>query len=334
MENIEALKVHLSTPKSIVITAHRNPDGDAIGASLGLYHFLNQFGHTVRIIFPSEYPNVFEWLEEVDKATIYDLEKEKSEELIKEANIIFCLDYNSLDRVDKLGVFINESKAVKVMIDHHMDPEPFVDFMMSHPEASSTAEMIYTFIEQLGEKDKLNTNIGEAIFTGLLTDTGSFAYNTNPNLFRVASELKALGVDDYKLQQEIFNTLPEKNLRLLGHCLANRMEIIPELHTGIIVLNKEDYIKYDIQRGDSEGIVNYILSIKGIKVAAFIREQPYIVKLSLRSKGDFSVQEIARDHFNGGGHKNASGGYSKKGLKHTLEKFKTILPAYIYKNSN
>jgi phosphoesterase RecJ-like protein len=334
MENIEELKVHLSTPKSIVITAHRNPDGDAIGASLGLYHFLNQFGHTVRIIFPSEYPSVFEWLEEVDKAIIYDLDKAKSEELVKEANIIFCLDYNSLDRVDKLGVFINESKAVKVMIDHHMDPEPFVDFMMSHPEASSTAEMIYTFIEQLGDKDKLNTSIGEAIFTGLLTDTGSFAYNTNPNLFRVASELKALGVDDYKLQQAIFNTLPEKNLRLLGHCLANRMEIIPELHTGIIVLNKEDYIKFDIQRGDSEGIVNYILSVKGIKVAAFIREQPYIVKLSLRSKGDFSVQEIARDHFNGGGHMNASGGYSKKGLKDTLEKFKTILPAYIYKNSN
>ena len=334
MENIEALKEHLSTPKNIVITAHRNPDGDAIGASLGLYHFLNQFGHTVRIIFPSEYPSVFEWLEEVEKAIIYDLEKEKSGELIKEANIIFCLDYNSLDRVDKMGILINESKAVKVMIDHHMDPEPFVDFMMSHPSASSTAEMIYTFIEQLGEKKRMNTAIGEALFTGLLTDTGSFAYNTNPNLFRVASELKQIGVDDYKLQQAIFNTLPEKNLRLLGHCLANRMEILPDLHTGIIVLNKEDYIKYDIQRGDTEGIVNYILSIRGIKVAAFIREQPYITKLSLRSKGDFSVQEIARDHFNGGGHMNASGGYAKKSLHQTVEKFKTILPAYIYKNSN
>ena len=334
MENLNAFKNLIQEPKKVVITTHRNPDGDAIGSSLGLSHYLKTKGHEVEVIFPSEYPKIFEFLPEIELATIFDQEKEKSLTKIKEAEIIFCLDYNSLDRVDKMAADIEASSASKVMVDHHMDPDDFADFTMSDPSASSTAEMVYLLIESLGEVDKVDSVIGDPLFVGILTDTGSFAYNTSERLFRVAAELKKCGVDDYQLQQYIFNTLPEKNLRLLGHCLAHRMEIIPELHTGIIHLNKEDYMKYDIQRGDTEGIVNYILSIKGIDIAAFIREQPYIVKLSLRSIGDFSVQEIARDHFNGGGHKNASGGYSKKNLATVLEKFKMILPGYIYKYYN
>lgn len=329
MENIAQLKSLLSIPKDIVITSHRNPDGDAIGSSLAMYHYLNEFGHTVRVIFPSEYPDFVAWMSDAEKITIYDIEPERSEELVQKADIIFCLDYNSLDRIDKLGEVIATLKDTQiVMIDHHLFPDIQADFQISEPSASSTCELIYDFIAMMGDRDKINVTIAECIFTGILTDTGSFKYSTSPKLFKIVSHLLELGVDDYKLNDLIFNSLEEKHLRLLGHCLKNRMEIIPEYKTGIIWLNRNDYEQFDIQRGDTEGIVNYLLKLKDIKIAAFITEQPTIVKLSLRSKGDISVQEIARKHFKGGGHKNASGGSSYSTLKGTINKLKQILPQY------
>ncbi len=329
MENIAQLKSLLSIPKDIVITSHRNPDGDAIGSSLAMYHYLNEFGHTVRVIFPSEYPDFVAWMSDAEKITIYDIEPERSEELVQKADIIFCLDYNSLDRIDKLGEVIATLKDTHiVMIDHHLFPDIQADFQISEPSASSTCELIYDFIAMMGDRDKINVTIAECIFTGILTDTGSFKYSTSPKLFKIVSHLLELGVDDYKLNDLIFNSLEEKHLRLLGHCLKNRMEIIPEYKTGIIWLNRNDYEQFDIQRGDTEGIVNYLLKLKDIKIAAFITEQPTIVKLSLRSKGDISVQEIAQKHFKGGGHKNASGGSSYSTLKGTINKLKQILPQY------
>ncbi len=329
MENIAQLKSLLSIPKDIVITSHRNPDGDAIGSSLAMYHYLNEFGHTVRVIFPSEYPDFVAWMSDAEKITIYDIEPERSEELVQKADIIFCLDYNSLDRIDKLGEVIATLKDTQiVMIDHHLFPDIQADFQISEPSASSTCELIYDFIAMMGDRDKINVTIAECIFTGILTDTGSFKYSTSPKLFKIVSHLLELGVDDYKLNDLIFNSLEEKHLRLLGHCLKNRMEIIPEYKTGIIWLNRNDYEQFDIQRGDTEGIVNYLLKLKDIKIAAFITEQPTIVKLSLRSKGNISVQEIAQKHFKGGGHKNASGGSSYSTLKGTINKLKQILPQY------
>ena len=193
------------------------------------------------------------------------------------------------------------------MIDHHLDPEPFADFVLSDTGASSTAELVYEFIDSLGGAQDINIPIGEALFTGLITDTGSFKYNTRSQTYRVAAALKDRGVDDYYLSDKIFNSMKEKHLRLLGHCLANRMKIIQEYGAAYIYLNRKDYIDFDIQRGDTEGIVNYMLKMDNIVMAGLISEQPTIVKLSLRSKGDISVQEICRQHFNGGGHKNASG---------------------------
>jgi phosphoesterase RecJ-like protein len=329
MENIGQLKLLLSVPKDIVITSHRNPDGDAIGSSLALYLYLNKLGHTVRVIFPSEYPDFVAWLPEAEQITIYDIEPERSEELAKRADIIFCLDYNSLDRIDRLGEVIAElSNTTLVMIDHHLYPDINAEFQISEPSASSTSELIYDFIQQLGDIQLMDTDIAECIFTGILTDTGSFKYSTSPKLFRIVANLLELGVDDVKLQDLIFNSQQEKHLRLLGHCLKNRMEILPEYNTGIIWLTRNDYEQFDIQRGDTEGIVNFLLKLKIVKIAAFVTEQPTIVKISLRSKGNISVQEIAKKHFKGGGHKNASGGSSYGSLRSAINKLKSILPQY------
>ena len=328
MENIQELKAILSVPKDIVITTHRNPDGDAIGSTLALYHYLNKHGHTVRMISPSEYPDFLSWMCEVDQIIIYDIDAEQSAELINRADIIFCLDFNSLDRIDKVGELIAPTKSVKVMIDHHLYPEDFADFILTDTSASSTCELIYDFISLLEDKQNIDQIVSECIFTGILTDTGSFKYGTSGKLFRIVGELLERGVDDQKIQDLVFNSLKEKHLRLLGHCLNHRMEILEEYNTGIITLTKDDYARYEIQRGDTEGIVNYLLKIKTLKLAAFITEQPTIVKISLRSKGDFSVQEIAKKHFKGGGHKNAAGGASFQNLKATVKKFKALLPEY------
>ncbi len=329
MENIAQLKSLLSVPKDIVITSHRNPDGDAIGSSLATYLYLNKLGHTVNVIFPSEYPDFVAWMPDADKITIYDIEPYRAEELTKKADIIFCLDYNSLDRIDKLGEFIAAlSDTTLVMIDHHLYPDIQAEYQISEPSASSTCELIYDFIVLMEDMNKMDQDIAECIYTGILTDTGSFRYSTSPKLFKIASKLLEAGVDDVMLQDVIFNSMDEKYLRLLGHCLRNRMEILEEYSTGIIWLNKEDYEVFDIQRGDTEGIVNYLLKLKTVKIAAFITEQPTIVKLSLRSKGDISVQEIAKKHFKGGGHKNASGGSSYSTLRGTINKLKQILPQY------
>lgn len=329
MENIEQLKAILNIPRYVVITSHRNPDGDAIGSSLGLYHFLNRHGHTVRMVLPSEYPANFGWMQDVEQVFIYDLQPEKSKEIFEKADLVFCLDFNSLDRIDKLGEsLLGMQKTTKVLIDHHIDPEPFADFMLSDTSASSTSELIYDFIHLLGQGKEIDPLVGNCLYTGIVTDTGSFKYSTSPKLFRIVAHLLEIGVNDYLLQDLIFNCLPEKQLRLLGHCLANRMEILEEYQTGIITLSRKDYDRFNIQRGDTEGIVNFLLKLKKVKVAAFITEQPNIVKLSLRSKGDFSVQEIASRYFKGGGHKNASGGFSHTGLRKTVAKFKEILPLY------
>lgn len=328
MENIKELKALLSYPKDIVITTHRNPDGDAIGSSLGVYHFLNKLGHAVRIVSPSEYPEGFGWMKDIEKIIIYDTEPEEAEGVILRADIIFCLDFNALDRIDKVGDLVEKAKGVKVMVDHHLYPEPFAEFVLSDTTASSTCELAFDLITGLGWKEHIDHVIGECLFTGILTDTGSFKYSTSAKLYRIVAELIEFGVDDYKLQDLIFNSMGEKHLRLLGHCLNNRMEILEEFQTGIITLTKEDYADFDIQRGDTEGIVNFLLKVKNVKVAAFITEQPTIVKISLRSKGDFSVQEIAKRHFKGGGHKNASGGYSFQSLDATVRRFKNVLPQY------
>jgi len=315
-------------PQDAVIVTHRNPDGDAIGSSVGLSLFLQRNGHNTKVIAPSEYPDFLAWMPQTDDILIHDNEPEDVERAINRATIIFCLDFNSLDRIDKTGELVAASRCPKVMIDHHLFPEPFADYVLSETSASSTCELVYDFIHLMDMAEELDQVIGECLFTGILTDTGSFKYSNSPKLFRTVANLLEIGVDDLRLQDLIFNSMDEKQLRILGHCLYNRMEILPEFQTGIITLTKEDYAYFDIQRGDTEGVVNFLLKLRNVKLAAFIHEQPKIVKLSLRSKGDIDVQEMAKRHFRGGGHKNAAGGASFHSLAVTVRRFKEILPEY------
>ncbi len=244
----------------------------------------------------------------------------------EKADIIFCLDFNSLDRIDRFGLDVMASRAVKILIDHHIDPEPFADHIISKTEASSTAELVYDFLVDNSLEKYIDVQIAEALYTGILMDTGSFRYATNPHVFEIAAALKKMGMDDYMLQIRLFNSMTEKQLKLLGHCLANRMELMSEYQAGIIWLNKDDYKTWSIGRGDTEGIVNYILMVRNMKMAVFIAEQQNVTKLSFRSKGNINVQEICHTYFNGGGHRNASGGQLKASVEETLAKVKEIIP--------
>ena len=328
MENITELKSLLARPKDILITSHRNPDGDAIGSSLGLKLFLEKEGHTVKVVVPSGFPHFLNWLPGAEEVLVYDENPEEISELMERMGMVFYLDFNSLERIDKMGEITGKMNVPKVLIDHHLLPEPIADFDLHSTLASSTSELVYDFIKLLGKEEQVSKEVAECLFTGILTDTGSFKYSTSPKLFRMVGDLLSKGVDDVRIQNLVFNSLEEKHLRLLGHVLHNRMEVLPEYRTAIITLTKKDYEDFKISRGDTEGLVNYLLMMKDIVLAAFIHEQPTITKISLRSKGDFSVQEIAKKYFKGGGHRNASGGFSFSGLRSTVKKFKEALPQY------
>ncbi len=322
------LKELLHYPQNVAILSHRNPDGDAIGSSLAMQHYLEQYGHTIHVLFPSEYPTEFEFLPAAEDILIWDIHTEECRQVLSRKNVFILLDFNALNRIDKMGEYIKDLPGTRILIDHHLYPDPIADYAFSEPEASSTCELVYRFMEAMGDAQKINPTVGKCIYTGLVTDTGSFKYNTNSHLFRIAADLIDRGVDDTDVQDKIFNSNKVKHLRLLGHCLVNRMEYLPEYRTAYIWLSRKDYETFDIQRGDTEGIVNHLLTIREVRLAAFIHNQPNIVKLSLRSKGDIDVQEICRTHFNGGGHKNAAGAYSHTSLKATIEKFLSILPLY------
>ncbi len=335
MKDLKELRQYLNTPRDLAIVIHRNPDGDAIGSALGLYHVLIQMGHTVRLLTPSEHPPFLNWMPGIEAFIVYDLKQEEAINALELSETIFALDFNALDRIDKMGEYLNTAtdKTI-VMLDHHLDPEPFADLQISDQTASSTCEVVYLALEQMGLMTYVNAQVADCLYTGILTDTGSFSFSLSSRLFRIAGELLDFGVDNNRLQDLLFNQLPEKHLRLLGYCLYKRMEVLPEYHTAIVTLSKQDYERFKIQRGDTEGIVNYLLKIRGIRLAAFIHEQPTITKLSLRSKGEFSVKEMAQKYFKGGGHKNAAGGHSYSGLRATVKKFKEILPEYVHQLSN
>lgn len=330
IEDIKYFQAELNSPKDVVILSHRNPDGDAIGSSLAMRYFLESKGHFVNCILPSDYPDNYNWLKGVEDFVIFDLKRDESLKLVEKAQLIICLDFNSLDRIDALGLGVKDNKkAFKVLIDHHLDPEPFGDYYYCDDQASSTCELIYRLLEDLNEKKLIQGELANCLYLGIITDTGSFHHATNPQIFRMVGEMKEKGLDDTTLQNNIFNNQSEKQLRLLGYCLSKRLVVNQEIGVGMVHLSRKDYLHFDIQRGDTEGIINYILKIRGVKLAAFITAQPKIVKLSLRSKGNISVQTLARDHFNGGGHFNASGGYMHSSLGKVVDKFWDVVEGYV-----
>jgi phosphoesterase RecJ-like protein len=330
MLDLAALTELLASPKKIVITTHHKPDGDAMGSSLGLYNYLIQQGHHATVIAPTDYPAFLSWLPRNGDVIIYTEQVEKSATLIADADLIFCLDFNALSRINEMGILVGESKAYKIMIDHHLEPQDFDDYRHWNINACATAQLIYDFIvNELHHPELINADVATCLYTGIMTDSASFRLpNTTSTVHRIVADLIDMGAVNWRIHELVYNSATENRLRFLGHCLANCLEVLPEYHTAIIAVNNTDLHKYDVDTGDTEGIVNYALSMADIKLAAFIVERSDRVKLSLRSKGEFPANEICKKYFDGGGHRNAAGGHSSNSLDQVVQQLKTILPEY------
>jgi phosphoesterase RecJ-like protein len=324
------LKDLLNHPKKIVITTHHKPDGDAMGSSLGLYNYLIQQGHHTTVITPTDYPDFLSWMPGNPEVIIYTEKTEQANALIADADLIFCLDFNNLSRINEMGEKVRESKSYKIMIDHHLEPEDFDDYRHWDINACAAAQLVYTFIvDVLDNKKLINKDVATCLYTGIMTDSASFRLpNTTSAVHRVVAHLIDAGAVNYRIHELVYNSASENRLRFLGHCLLNCLEVLPEYNTAIIVVNKQDLQKYNVNTGDTEGIVNYALSMASIRFAAFIVERQDRVKLSLRSKGEFPANEICKLYFSGGGHRNAAGGQSTDSLQNVVNQFKTILPEY------
>lgn len=326
---IEEVKKLLATAQKILITTHQRPDGDAIGSSLGLMHFLNKMGHQANFISPTSYPDFLKWMPGNNSVIVFTGEKEKCLELVKEATVIFCLDFNRLNRLEDFGSAIKDSTAPKILIDHHLDPEDFSIFRIWDTKATSTCELVFEFIMKLGEGNRMDIEIATCLYTGILTDTDRFRVpTTSPAVHRVVASLLEHQVNHTHVYQQIYESYSENKLRLIGNSISEKLEVFNDLKIGIIALEKQDMNRYWAQSGDTEGIVNYPLWIKDIKVSVLIIQRPNEVKISMRSKGDFSVEQICREYFNGGGHRNAAGGSSNLTVKETKEKIISILARF------
>lgn len=326
---IKKLKALLNKPKNIVIVTHWSPDGDAMGSSLGLYNYLIQKEHRVQVITPNDYPTFLNWLPGNKKVVEFSKDPKTAISKVAKADFIFCLDFNSLKRIDLLGDEVAKAKAVKMIIDHHLQPEDFADYLLHSIQASSTCELIYDFISLMGDKKKLNKDVANCLYTGIMTDTGSFRYpSTTAKTHQIVAELIMAGAENAPIHDLVYDNNSEGRLKLLGYCLAERLTVLNELETAYFALSQEDLKRFGYVKGDTEGVVNFALSIKGIRFSAFFVERDGIIKISFRSKGKFDVNQFARKHFSGGGHANAAGGMSALSLKDTIAKFVALLPEY------
>lgn len=315
---------------SIVVTSHHNPDGDAIGSALALAAFLRKNRKFPSVLVPNDYPAFLKWMPSGDQVIIFNKQEERAREVISNADLIFCLDYNALNRTDKMEVDLRKAGAVKILIDHHLQPElNDFDHHYSTVQTSSTAELVYRFALGCGWDHLLDQEIATGLFVGIMTDTGSFSFSCNyPDTFRITARLIETGINPEKIHRQVYDTYSENRLRLLGFCLGEKLTVLPEFSTAYIALSKDDLNRFHYQVGDTEGIVNYALSIENIKIAVLMTERKDRIRISFRSKGDFSVNLMARLHFNGGGHKNAAGGDSFAPLDETIIKLKDVLAQY------
>jgi len=328
--DIKTVKSILSQTQKIAIIPHRNPDGDAMGSCLALYGFLKATGHTVQVVAPNDYPKFLKWMPWNDTVINFERENAKAKEAINDATVIFTLDFNDLSRVGQMESVLQEAEADFIMIDHHQQPSDYAKVTYSDVSMSSTCEMVYNFIDFLDETKHIDADMATNLYTGIMTDTGSFKYrSTSSKTHRVVAELIDKGANNMEIHQKVFDTNSPSRLHLLGVALSN-MVILPEYRTAYITLSQDELDQYDFSKGDTEGFVNYGLTLEGIIFALIFIEnrEEGIIKISLRSVGDFSVNEFAREHFNGGGHTNAAGGRSEVSMEKTISKFNEILKTY------
>ncbi len=330
MQPIEQFFPLLKQPFKAVITCHQKPDGDAMGSSLALYHFLNQLGHEVTVISPTNWAQFLDWMPGTDKVVDFEQNREASTQLVNDADYVFCLDFNILHRTKHLEPVIAASKSIKILIDHHQQPDtPSFGYGISDVKMSSTCEMIYDFIVQSGHSNLINIDIATCLYTGLMTDTGSFRFpSTTASVHKIVAHLKEIGLQHSKIHENIYDQGSEARLKFMGNAFLNRMQVFPEYHTAIMAIPKTDIYKFDLKTGDTEGLVNYLLSIQGVKLAAIVIDREEERKWSFRSKGIFDVNIFARTHFEGGGHANAAGGRSSKSVEETANDFINLLPDY------
>lgn len=308
-EQTKKLKQLIADAKNIVITCHMSPDGDAVGSSLGLMHVLRTMGKYTSVVTPDMVPVSLNFLPGVKSIVVYTRQELLAKQLVKEADLIICLDFNALYRIDRFAPVIGQAKATKVMIDHHLDPENFTDLCISYPHMSSTCELLYNAIVLTGMKRFMNYNSATCIYTGMMTDTGNFTYNSNnSDLYIIIAELLKYGIDKDYIYNTAMNTFSADRLRLMGYAMSEKMEVFPEVGGAIIELTREELYRFNYQKGDTESLVNKPLSIPGIYWSIFLREDADYIKVSARSTGDFAVNGYCEQYFSGGGHKNAAGG--------------------------
>lgn len=327
MKPIELFFPLLTEPANIVITTHQKPDGDAMGSSLALCLFLRQFHHNVTVISPTNWAAFLNWMPGCKDVIDFEKNSRKCSELITTANFIFCLDFNVLSRTKQMESLLQHSSAAKIIIDHHQQPQ--VDtfaYGISDTGKSSTCEMVYDFIVKSGHGDKITNEIAQCLYAGVMTDTGSFRFpSATSTVHRLVAHLKENGLHHSIIHENIYDNFLENRIRFLGHILLNRMEILYEYNIGLIAISKNDLLRFHIQTGDTEGLVNYPLSVQGIKMAALIIDRDEERKWSFRSKGNIDVNQFARQYFNGGGHVNAAGGRSNDSLTDSVIYFKSII---------
>ncbi|WP_118973370.1 DHH family phosphoesterase [Taibaiella koreensis] len=327
MNNITDVLPLLAEPKKIWITTHHKPDGDALGSTLGLYHYLKQKGHDPVVVSPSEVPDFLVWLPGIDTVLNFESEPKLCLKRLQEADLIFCLDFSRLDRIKAMEQPLRQATQPRVLIDHHLNPDyEAFQYGMSEPEKSSTCEMVYDFIRLAGDEALISNEVSQCLYTGVMTDTGSFRFPiTTAAVHEMLADLKRRGLDHAVIHQHIYDSWSAERMRFLGFVLYQRMEIYPQQHVGIVTLSQEDQQRFRIATGDTEGMVNYPLSIEAVTMAVMLTEKKDEIRMSFRSKGNIDVSTFAAQHFNGGGHFNAAGGRSQLSLEETVKKLKTLL---------
>ncbi len=312
-----------------MITTHHKPDADALGSSLGLYHFLQKIEIDAAVISPTDYGDFLKWLPGEDNVINFEEQTERATQLVHEADWVFCLDFNSLKRINEMGKLVEQSAAKKVLIDHHLEPETFADYGLHTTKASSTCELVFMFIEQFDGVELMDKTIASCLYAGMMTDTASFKHSsTYPSTHRVAAVLLEKGAEPNKIYEAVYDNFTADRTRFIGYCISQKLQILEEYHTALICVTADELKKFNSTTGDTEGLVNWGLTIKGIKLSTLIVDRTVLRKMSFRAKGDFPANEFARKYFNGGGHFSAAGGESTDSLETTEEKFKTALKDY------
>lgn len=329
-QKITQIEELLNQYEKIVIITHVSPDGDAIGSSMALYHYLNDLGNEVTVIVPNSFPDFLKWIKDSKDILVYEKYPEYAQKLISEAELIFCLDFNLPKRASAVGPFIEAAKGKKVMVDHHPDPSDFCDVTISYPQISSTSELIFRLICRMGDFEVMSKTCAEAIYTGMMTDTGAFTYNSNnEEIYYIIGELLKKGINKDQIYSNVYHNYSEDRYRMLGYALSQKMKVYNEYNAALISLSVEEQERFHAKKGDTEGFANLPLNISNIIFAVFIREDNEMVKISLRSQGDFPCNKFAAQCYNGGGHLNASGGEFYGTLEEAIAVFEKTLPEYV-----